>query len=190
MAVATGGSVVTGSSATATAASGSGSSSTSAGVIAGAVVGSVAGLALIILAVFLLFRHKRRQQAQPSSDAPAGSPYPSDGEAGVYAGAPMGGASLGGSTYQATVVAEKDLPSIPPTERATSPSTAYSPLSPQTGGPQLAAMYNNNNQFPAELPDNPSVYEMMSPDGPHPHMREMDGGWQGTELGDNSHNRR
>jgi hypothetical protein len=135
------------------------------------VAGSVAGLALIFLVIFFMFRRRRSENAQVQNKEMAASNYPTDAESGAF---PR-------NTYQATIKAEKDLPSVPPSEAAvTSPSTTFSALSPQT----------DHSQGPAELPEHPSVYEMESPGGPHAHLREMDGGWQGSELGDHGRGHR
>jgi hypothetical protein len=140
-------------------------SSVSGGTIAGAVVGSVAGFALIILAVFFLFRWRRSQRT-------ADHEHTSE-----MGGANQDNGSYGDNAYQTTNAynnGDKALPSVPDGASSHDPASLYNHAPPT---------YQNY----AELPVN-QAHEMESPQGPHSQLRELDTGYQGSELQNDSQN--
>ncbi|KAI0162681.1 hypothetical protein BJ166DRAFT_274414 [Pestalotiopsis sp. NC0098] len=142
--------------------SSSSSSSVSGGTIAGAVVGSIAGLALIAAALFFLLRRRKGQPGAASTE-PDG-PHAAE----------MGDSStrVDGSAYQENFAfkgaANKDLPSLP-----TDASSTVSPTSPYG--------YNNHRGYAAELPAF-NIAELETPPGPTSASRELDTGYMGSEL--------
>lgn len=161
----------TGSAASETSAAGSGATEStgntvSGGTIAGAVVGSVAGFALIVAAIFFLFRRRRKQNLAGSGTNEHSSEM---GAATAYSN------STGYNDSNGYHHGDKALPAVP-LEGTGSPDTPYN-----RGHPD----YENY----AELPEQGhSTFEMESPQGPTSHVRELDTGYHGTELDSNYQN--
>ncbi|KAF3001710.1 hypothetical protein E8E14_001720 [Neopestalotiopsis sp. 37M] len=142
------------------------SNSVSGGTIAGAVIGSIAGVALIAAAIFFLLRRRKGKGAAATDAGGQGHSAVEMGESSTAQGSP----------YQENYAFKnKDYSTTDPSH-----ASAISPTSPYGQSHYGDAHY-------AELPAH-NLAELETPPGPTSASRELDTGYMGSELHNNHQN--